>query len=437
MKNEGTYEWVKTIWLLVSVVAIVMLGSTAVAENANGRNKILAGYFEEWSIYGANYNVANLQQNGVADRTSHLIYAFGNVAGPNGADAQCHLADPWADYQDPFLPSVNGNPYTNWPFGNFGALIQLKQLHPNLKIMISLGGASTTNTAGFAYAASTPALRHQLVASCIDMFIKGNIGTDWSGNPVSIGDLIDGIDIDWEFPTAADTTNFTLLLQEFRSQLNALSEVTGSRYWLSMFAPAGSQNYSNIQLAAVAKQLNFLNLQGYDFHGTWESITNHASPLFDSPNDPSFGQGLDIEDTTKAYLAAGVPGRKILVGVPFYGRGWTGVPDKNGGLYQPSTGPAPSPAGDSLQTDGVATFLTLESLPGFKPYFDFLSLAQWTYRVDTQTFWTFDNPDTVALKMQYVRLRVPGGLGGAYFWAFKDDDANGTLAKQMAEGLGR
>lgn len=437
MRNQSSYVQVKTIWLLVGVIAVVMLGPSAAAKNANGRNKILAGYFEEWSIYGANYNVANLQQNGVADRISHLLYAFGNVAGGNGPDAQCHLADEWADYQDPFLPSVNGNPYTSSPYGNFGALIQLKQLHPNLKIMISLGGASAANTAGFAYAASTPALRHQLVASCIDMFIKGNVGLDFGGNPVSIGDLIDGIDIDWEFPTAADTTNFTLLLREFRSQLNALSEVTGSRYLLSMFAPAGSENYSNIQLAAVAKQLDFLNLQGYDFHGTWESITNHASPLFDSPNDPSFGQGLDIEDTTKAYLATGVPGRKILVGVPFYGRGWTGVPDTNSGLYQPSTGPAPSPAGDSLQTDGVATFLTLESLPSFKSYFDPLSIAQWTYRADTETFWTFDNPDTVALKMLYLRLRVPGGLGGAYFWAFKDDDVNGTLTKQMAKGLGR
>jgi chitinase len=90
-----------------------------------------------------------------------------------------------------------------------------------------------------------------------------------------------------------------------------------------------------------------------------------------------------------------------------------------------------------LQTDGVATFLTLESLPSFKSYFDPLSIAQWTYRADTETFWTFDNPDTVALKMLYLRLRVPGGLGGAYFWAFKDDDANGTLTKQMAKGLGR
>ena len=90
-----------------------------------------------------------------------------------------------------------------------------------------------------------------------------------------------------------------------------------------------------------------------------------------------------------------------------------------------------------MQTDGVATFLTLESLPGFTSFFDSLSIAQRTYRADTQTFWTFDNPDTVALKMLYVRRRVPGGLGGAFFWAFKDDDANGTLAKQMAQGLGR
>jgi chitinase len=64
-------------------------------------------------------------------------------------------------------------------------------------------------------------------------------------------------------------------------------------------------------------------------------------------------------------------------------------------------------------------------------------MAQWTYNPATQTFWTFDDPSTVAVKMVYVQVRVRGGLGGAYFWAFKDDDANGTLAKQMAAGLGR
>jgi len=39
-------------------------------------------------------------------------------------------------------------------------------------------------------------------------------------------------------------------------------------------------------------------------------------------------------------------------------------------------------------------------------------------------------------KTVYIHLRVPGGLGGAMVWAFKDDDANGTMAKTLARGLG-
>jgi len=347
-------------------------------------------------------------------------------------DATCHLADNWADYQTPYLPSVNGVPYTGPLYGNFATFLQLKQLHPNLKVMISLGGASAANAAGFAYAASTRQLRSQLVASCIDLFIKGNVAPG-----ISAAGLFDGFDIDWEFPTAADMRNFTLLLKEFRRQLRALGEANDTHYLLSIFAPAGSQNYSNIELAKVARRLDFLNVQGYDMHGTWETTTNHAAPLYDSPKDPSFGQGFDDEDTIAAYLAAGVPARKLLLGVPMYGYGWTGVPGTNHGLYQTSTGPAPSPAGDVLQTDGVATYGTLVAQTGFHHYFDPVSLAQWAYDAATQTFWTYDIHRSVRIKMLYVQNRVPGGLGGAFFWAFKDDDAKGSLTKTMAKGLGQ
>ena len=331
-------------------------------DHGRDQSKILAGYFEEWSIYAANYNIANLQTNGVADNISHLIYAFGNVAPTTGApNAQCQLADTWADYQTPYLPSVNGQPYAGPLYGNFAALLQLKQLHPNLKIMISLGGSSSTNAAGFAYAASTPALRSQLAASCIDLFINGNIAPG-----ISAADLFDGIDIDWEFPSAADKHNFTLLLQEFRQQLDALGQTNHHHYLLSIFAPAGSQNYSNIELAKVAAQLDFLNLQGYDLNGTWETVTNDAASLFDSRQDPNAGQGLYDDAVVSAYLEAGVPARQLVLGVPLYGYGWTGVPNSNDGLYQTSTGPAPSPAGDTLETNGVATYLTLSSLTGIR-----------------------------------------------------------------------
>jgi chitinase len=400
---------------------------------AQDHAKVLAGYFEEWSIYGANYNIANIQQDGVASDITHLLYAFGNVAPITGApDAQCHIADTWADYQSPYLPSVNGTAYPGPLYGNFAALQQLKQLHPNLKVLISLGGASAANTAGFAYAAGTAALRRRLVASCVDLFITGDLG-----GGVGAAGVFDGIDIDWEFPAATDKRNFTLLLKEFRKQLDALGRANHTHYQLTIAAPAGSENYSNLELARVSAQLDFLNLETYDYHGTWETTTNNASPLFPNPKDPSYGQGFDVEDTVRAYLSAGVPARKLVLGIPFYGRGWTGVPDVNRGLYQSSTGAAPSPAGDTLATDGVATFLSLKAQSGFSRHFDQISLSQWIYDATTETFWTFDDPQTIAIKMFYVQRRVPGGLGGAFLWAFKDDDANGTLAKTMARGLGK
>jgi hypothetical protein len=81
---------------------------------------VVGGYFEEWSIYFAGFNIANLQANGVADKLTHRSYAFGNAT-PTG----CAIADPWADFQSPFLPSVSGAPYTGPLFGNFAALQQL------------------------------------------------------------------------------------------------------------------------------------------------------------------------------------------------------------------------------------------------------------------------------------------------------------------------
>jgi chitinase len=411
------------------------------------QDKILGGYFEEWSIYYAGYNIANLQQNGVAGKLSHLLYAFANVT---TSPAACAIADTWADYQTPYLPSVSGAAYPGPLYGNFAAIQQLKQLHPNLKVLISIGGASASNTAAFSADASTPAGRQALAASCIDMFVSGNIASG-----ITAPGLFDGFNIDWEFPTATDTQNFTALLQEFRSQLNALGQTTGQHYVLTFDGPAGSQNYVNIDLHNAAKQVDFITIDGYNYAGSWDVQTNDASSLFDSKQDPLFGQGLDIDDTVNAYLAAGVPPHKYTMGVPLYGAGWTGVPNVNHGLYQNSTGPSPvlwangtglcpdlsgnTPGCDTLLTPGLSTYATLATLTsnGYTNYFDPSRVAVSLYDPTTETFYTYDDPWTAFLKMLYVDLKVPGGLGGAYVWAVKDDDANGTMVKTMAQGLGR
>jgi chitinase len=410
------------------------------------QGKILGGYFEEWSIYYANYNIANMQQNGVADKLTHLMYAFANVSTPPA----CAFADTWADYQDPGLPSVSGVPYPGPLYGNFAAIQQLEQLHPNLHVLISIGGASATNAANFSAAASTPAGRQALAASCIDMFIQGNIAPG-----ITAPGLFDGINIDWEFPTATDTHNFTALLQEFRNQLTQLSAATGKHYYLSFDGPAGSENYIYIDLAEAAKPVDFITIDGYDYAGSWDTQTNDASSLFDSSQDPEFGQGLAINATVNAYLKAGVPPSKYTMGVPLYGAGWTGVPNVNHGLYQNSTGPSPvplangtgictdlsgnTPGCDPLLTLGQATYSTLVNLManGYSSYFDPQRVAVSLYDPTLGTFYTFDNPLTAMLKMKYVNTKVPGGLGGAYVWAVKDDDANGTMVKTMAAFLGR
>jgi chitinase len=440
---------------LAGLLTVFSCGTPARAQQP-GHEKILGGYFEEWSVYYAGYNLANLESNGSAAKLSHLIYAFGDVSANASAPATdtCVIADAWADFEDNNLPPVGGIADT-WPlFGNFAEILKLKQLHPNLKTLISLGGASASETQAFATAASTEAGRQALASSCINMFVVGNVGSDWNGNIAAPG-LFDGFNIDWEFPGAADKQNFTLLLKEFRKQLNALSATTGKKYILSFDSPAGAQNYVNIDLKNAAAQADFLTIDGYNYAGSWDTQTNDASPLFDSRQDPEFGQGLDIEDTVAAYLKAGVPPEKYLMGVPLYGAGWTGVPNKNHGLYQSSTGPSPVPTAngagicadlsgntagcDTLLTPGVATYGTLAALKanGYQSYFDWSRLAVTLYNPNSETFYTYDDPDTALLKTLYINFRVRGGLGGAYVWALKDDDANGTMVKTLATGLGR
>src|SRR5579871_2631137 len=153
---------------LLFAAGFLMLPPLAVSSFAQN-NKILGGYFEEWSIYYAGYNIANLQQNGVAGKLTHLMYAFANVTTTPAPG--CAIADSWADYQTPYLPSVSGAAYTGPIYGNFAAIQQLKQLHPKLKVLMSIGGASAANTAAFASAAATRAGRHALAASCINMFV--------------------------------------------------------------------------------------------------------------------------------------------------------------------------------------------------------------------------------------------------------------------------
>jgi chitinase len=113
------------------------------------------------------------------------------------------------------------------------------------------------------------------------------------------------------------------------------------------------------------------------------------------------------------------------MGLPYYGQGWTGVTNANGGLFQPSSGPAPGVFGP-----GTEDYKTLAALPGFTVYRDPRAVFAWLF--DGTTFWTFDDPVVVAQKMRYVRSH---GYGGAMVWSLDGDDAAGTLTRTIDRGL--
>jgi chitinase len=369
----------------------------------------IVGYFVQWGVYGRNYQVKNIKTSGSASKLTHINYAFGNVV-----NSRCQIGDPYADY-DKFYDasqSVDGQSDT-WDNGalrgNFNQLRKLKAQYPNLKVLISLGG--WTWSSGFSDAA-LPQNRVAFVQSCVDLFIKDQ---RWAG-------VFDGIDVDWEYPGACgnscnfrpeDTQNFTALLAEFRRQLNA----TRPGLLLTIAAPAGPDKIDKIEINNIHPHLDFINLMTYDFHGAWENTTNFNANLFTAAGDPAQGNArVSVDQAVATWLQRGTPANKLVVGVPFYGRGWQGVGSANNGLWQPSGGAAPG-----TYEQGIEDYKVLKG-KGWPRFFNSDAQAAWLF--GNGQFWSYDDPAVMAIKMNYVKTK---GLAGVMFWELSGDTSDGEL----------
>jgi chitinase len=433
----------RTIALVAGLVVLVAgLSTGAGARSRASAGQEVVGYFTSWAIYGRDYRVKNVATSGSASKLSIINYAFGNVAPNASGDIACQIGDEWADYQVPWTAeqSVTGTEVT-WPrpiLGNFQQLQALKAQHPDLKVLISLGGWTWSKY--FSDAALTAASRERFVSSCVDLFIKGNLpdpGWGGMGGPGAAEGVFDGIDLDWEWPGSEgnvgnvirpqDKQNFTLLVREFRRQLDAYGRTAGRSYLLTAFLPAAPAKIdAGFEVANVFAALDLATVQGYDLHGSWEPTTNHQANVYSSPKDPTSPR-FSVDDTVNAYLSRGATAQKLVVGVPFYSRGWTGVAGSEKGLYAPATGAAPGTWEPGVDDYKVAK-TKLGS--GFVRYWDGHARTAWLF--DGTTFWTFDDPQAMKEKAKYVRKN---GLGGLMFWELSGDTPDGELIGSIADGL--
>jgi chitinase len=451
-----------------------LLAAPVAGASPGQRKHVIVGYFADWAIYGRGYFPKDIPAN----RLTHINYAFATPT----ADGKCGILDPWADYQRTFAASesVDGvaddsaNPDQHL-FGNFNQLRKLKAANSHLKIMMSIGGWS--DSVYFSDVAATAAAREKFVNSCIDMLIKGNLPADpvnsWppqSGGPGAGAGVFDGIDVDWEYPVCcglegnhnapADRHNATLLFRNFRDRLDAVGANTGHRYLLTAAIPSGYEQAGvSYQLVKVTKILNWINVMAYDFHGTWEDSTNHNSPFTEDPADPSPPAARPYWNTVGSinwFRHAGVPARKLVVGMPFYANQYIRVPNLNHGLYQPYNNDGMDQNEGDWATTSSLTYHDLvdvagivapysvdghapRGLSGYTRLWNAAAGEPYLWNSATQrlgetvgSFISYDDPRSLAERARFIKEK---GLRGAMFWELSNDDNAHDLLNSLASHL--
>ncbi|MEU8515295.1 glycosyl hydrolase family 18 protein [Kitasatospora sp. NPDC048722] len=422
------------------------------------------GYFVQWGIYGRQYFVKNLDTSGSAAKLDVVNYAFENIdptnltclagvtkgttSNPQDPDQGTGAGDADADYARPMSAdqSVDGVADDGWGKlrGNFNQLKKLKAKYPNLKVVVSLGG--WTYSKFFSDVAASDASRQKFVRSCIDVWIKGDLPAyNGAGGPGTAAGIFDGIDLDWEWPgsgdghagnhwSAGDKAGLTLLLAEFRKQLDALG---GPHRLLTAFTPADPAKIgAGWDLTKIFGSLDIANVQGYDFHGSgsdnsWEpNRTGHQANLNADPKDP-YPSHFSVDAAVQAYLGAGVNPRKLTIGFPFYGRGWQGVADGGAsGAWQSANGAAPGQFAEEAGTRGYDNLIS--SVPDLTVHHDPQAVATYGYTGAGDQWWTFDDAWSIAGKTAYLKSK---NLLGGMIWEMSGDTPTGTLMSAIDTGL--
>jgi chitinase len=355
--------------LLLAFLVLVVLGAdTSWAQGADGADPPyrIVGY-----VTGGT-DIADVD----AEKLTHINYAFAQVTEHNtitfrDENAPAHLAQ----------------------------LQALKARNPDLKLLVSVGGWRAKN---FSDAALTDSSRAVFAESAVDLITRYGL---------------DGIDIDWEFPGQAvggiearpeDTRTFTLLLRELRTRIDSLSAERGrvgdDRSLLTIASNDDQAYFDHTEMERVHRHLDFINIMTYDFFTAGSETTGHHTALYRSahPDAPTRTAAAAVE----RHLDAGIPPRKLTLGVAFYGRAWSGVRPERHGLNQPYE-----------EFAGFIPYATLMEeyigRRGFVRHWDESAKAPYLWAPDSAMFISYEDPRSLRHEARYVREQ---GLGGVMYW---------------------
>ncbi|TGO06831.1 hypothetical protein BTUL_0462g00030 [Botrytis tulipae] len=342
-----------------------------------------AVYFVNWAIYERQYFPRDLPVAGL----THILYAFANIDPDTGV---VYLSDVWADTSAPLLGNLSQGSGSNL-FGCFQQLYILKKQNRNLKVLLSIGGA--TYSSNFAAATSTFSQRAMFASSAVSLV--QNLG-------------LDGIDIDWEYPSDNnELNNLVLLLQETRDAFDKIGNSYEKPYHflITIACSANPSIYDTWSLSEMDQYIDFWNLMAFDYSGSWSITTAHQANLYPSTN---ISTPFDTQTAISYYLAHGISGAKIVLGIPVYGRSF----DQTNGLGQTFQG-----VGQGTWQTGIYDYKELP-ISGATETYDAKLGASHSWDDSKKELISYDNPSVVIQKAEWVQSM---NLGGVMWWESSAD----------------
>ncbi|KHJ44297.1 chitin binding Peritrophin-A domain protein [Trichuris suis] len=292
----------------------------------------------------------------------------------------------------------------------YPALMKFKKSQPDLKVLLSIGGWNA-GTSVFKHLAQSFANRKKFIDSVVSFIRQHNF---------------DGLDLDWEYPDAADKANYVALNKELHERFieEGKSNGSGKLYLTAAVSLDNAKVDAGYDAKELSKYWDFMNLMSYDVHGGWEMKTGVNSPLYPRSTDPEWAKYWNIAGSAIYWNWKGMPKEKIVIGLATYGRGWTLASMWNTGVDAVATGP--STTSPYLGEAGVIAYYEIcqRLATGGKRHWDHETKTP--YLIYGNQWFTYDDEESIKYKLLWL---MKEGYGGAFVWTLDYDDFKGTACK--------